>query len=380
MIHKTSTKLNFECLFTKIKILSALNYCQGMKYQVKKNVKLTEFSTGGGCGCKVSPEVLKKLLNSERIKLLPKDLIVGLTNSDDAAVYKIDKERAIVATTDFFMPIVNNPSEFGEISATNALSDLYAMGAKPLFALAIVAMPIKKISLNIIKKIISGGEKICKNAGIPIAGGHTIESSEPIYGLVAIGIIKIREIKTNSKAEHEDDLILTKPIGTGILSTAIKKDIASKEQYNELIKSCTKLNDVGIYLSEKNLVSSMTDVTGFGLLGHLKEICLASKKKAIIQYKKIPIFEGTEKLVDNKIFTGASSRNWNSYKKYISKNSKVEQIKKIILSDPQTSGGLLLSCKKQNSKKILKILKSRRFKSSTIIGSIKNGKTKICIK
>ena len=152
MIHKTSTKLNFECLFTKIKILSALNYCQGMKYQVKKNVKLTEFSTGGGCGCKVSPEVLKKLLNSERIKLLPKDLIVGLTNSDDAAVYKIDKEKAIVATTDFFMPIVNNPSEFGEISATNALSDLYAMGAKPLFALAIVAMPIKKISLNIIKK------------------------------------------------------------------------------------------------------------------------------------------------------------------------------------------------------------------------------------
>ena len=351
-----------------------------MKYKIKNSIKLTKFSTGGGCGCKVSPDVLKKLLDSGNVKPIPKDLIVGIANSDDAAVYKINKKKAIVATTDFFMPIVNDPTEFGKISATNALSDLYAMGAKPLFALAMVAMPIKKISLDIIKKIITGGESVCNNVGIPIAGGHTIESSEPIYGLVAIGLIDTKEIKTNSEAKHDDDLILTKPIGTGILSTAIKKNMDSKKQYNELIKSCTKLNDAGIYLSKKNLVSSMTDVTGFGLLGHLKEICSASKKKAIIHYKKIPKFDGIEKLVNNKIYTSASSRNWESCKKYISKNSKIENNKQIILSDPQTSGGLLISCKKQNSRKILRYLKNKNFEFSSIIGSLKSGKVKICIK
>lgn len=350
-----------------------------MKYKIKDSVKLTKFSTGGGCGCKVSPDILKQILDSNDVKLIPKNLIVGIANSDDAAVYRINKKKAIVATTDFFMPIVNDPTEFGKISATNALSDLYAMGAKPLFALAVVAMPIKKISLDIIKKIISGGESVCNNIGIPVAGGHTIESSEPIYGLVAIGLIDTKEIKTNSEAKNKDDLILTKPIGSGILSTAIKKNMASRKQYNELIESCTKLNDAGIYLSKKNLVSSMTDVTGFGLLGHLKEICLASKKKAKIQYKKIPKFDRIEKLVNNKIFTSASSRNWESYKKYISKNSKIEINKRIILSDPQTSGGLLISCKKKNSKKILRYLKNRNFKFSSIIGSLENGKVKICI-
>ena len=342
-------------------------------------IKLTKFSKGGGCGCKVPPNILDDLLRDLPNKL-SKKLLINNSKSDDAAVYKINKKKAIVATTDFFMPIVDDPFDFGAIAATNALSDIYAMGAKPLFALAIAAMPINKIEMKLIKKIIEGGQATCKKADVMVAGGHTIESSEPIYGLAVVGEVKIKNLKTNSNALVGDDIILTKPLGTGILSTALKRCKKDKILYKELIKNCTKLNDIGIILGKKNYISSITDVTGFGLLGHLKEVCKASNVSATIFIKNLPKLRGVPQLISDSVYTAASGKNWKSYKGFVKNNKELNKNDRILLTDPQTSGGLLISCKKNKSKEIIELLKINKFFSAKIIGFFSNTPPSICLK
>lgn len=345
-----------------------------MKTIQNKKIKLTEYSSGGGCGCKISSGALEKILNNYSKKFKDKKLLVGNENSDDAAVYKINNNQGIVASTDFFTPIVDDPYDFGRISATNALSDIYAMGAKPIFALAILAFPNNKFSKDVIRKITNGGEDICNSAGIAIAGGHTIESSEPIYGLAVIGLIDLKKIRTNSDVADNDLMILTKPLGIGIISASIKKNKLNKDVYKEMISNCTKLNEPGYILSERSLINGMTDITGFGLLGHLKEMCIASKKRAVITYDNIPKIKGVENLIRENIYTGASNKNWLDIKKFVKNSKKISEEKKILLSDPQTSGGLLISCTKKNSAEVLSILKYNNFKTSSIIGEFKNNK------
>lgn len=346
---------------------------------IEKDIKLTDFSSGGGCGCKVAPKFLNKILEKHKNSFIDEKLLVGNKNSDDAAIYKINNKQAIVATTDFFTPIVNNPKEFGKISAANAISDIYAMGAKPIFALAILSVPLKKISVKVIRKILNGGEEMCKKAGIKIAGGHTIDSSELIYGLSVIGLINIKKIVTNSDAKHKDDIIITKPIGIGIISSAIKKNSIEKEKYNALLKNCTKLNIPGYILNNKNLIHSMTDITGFGLIGHLKEMCKGSNKKAIINFDAIPKIKGIVSLIKRSYYTGASERNWLNVNRFIDKKSIINDKIKKILSDPQTSGGLMISCKKSNSKKILNFLNKNGFEDSAIIGEFIDKKPSVLI-
>ncbi|MBH43501.1 MAG: selenide, water dikinase SelD [Rickettsiales bacterium] len=346
---------------------------------MNKTIKLTEFSKGGGCGCKIPPNILENLIKALPIKLSNK-LLINNSKSDDAAVYRISKKKAIAATTDFFMPIVDDPFDFGMIAATNALSDIYAMGAKPLFALAIMAMPINKLQIKLIKKIMEGGYATCKKANIMVAGGHTIESSEPIYGLAVVGEVKIKNLKTNSNAQGREDIILTKPLGTGILSAALKKNKIDRILYKELIENCIKLNDIGIELGKKKYISSITDVTGFGLLGHLKEVCMASNVSATIILKNLPKLKGVTKLINNSIYTAASTKNWKSYKNFVKNNNQLKKNERILLTDPQTSGGLLISCKNNKSKKVIELLKKNGYKSPKIIGFFSKSSPMICLK
>jgi selenide, water dikinase len=273
-------------------------------------VRLTQFSHGGGCGCKIAPGVLEEILGKSGSALLPKQLLVGIETSDDAAVYRINDEQAIVATTDFFMPIVDDPFDFGAIAATNAISDVYAMGGTPLFALALVGMPVNQLPLSVIRRILEGGESVCARAGIPIAGGHTIDSVEPIYGLVAIGIVNPSRIKRNSGAQAGDVLILGKPLGVGIYSAALKKETLSPERYAAFIASTTKLNTPGPRLGEIAAVHALTDVTGFGLLGHLVEVCKGSQLGARVEFERLPLLPDALALARDGTFTGASGRNW----------------------------------------------------------------------
>jgi len=253
------------------------------------NIKLTSFSHGGGCGCKISPGLLTEILKSSSGFPIPEQLLVGIETADDAAVYKLNDEQALIATTDFFMPIVDDPFDFGRIAATNAISDVYAMGGTPIMALALVAMPIKQLSIDIIGKIIKGGETVCTDAGIPIAGGHSIDSVEPIYGLVVMGLVHPSRIKRNANARAGDKLILGKPLGVGILSAALKKGQLDAEGYAAMLATTTQLNRPGIALSNLPSVHAITDVTGFGLLGHLLEVARGSKLKARINMAQIPM-------------------------------------------------------------------------------------------
>ncbi len=332
--------------------------------------KLTEFSPGGGCGCKIDQktliDIIPKLIKSSN------NLIVDFSMFDDAAVYKINKKESIVTTTDFFMPIVDRAYDFGKISAANAISDIYAMGGKPLLALAIVAMPFEQINSKDVKNILKGGNEICRKADIIIAGGHTINSSEPIYGLSVTGLINSKKIVKNSNAQHNDVIFLTKPLGVGILASALKKNCLTTRDYNCLIKNTTKLNKVGYELSQKNLISSMTDITGFGLVGHLKEMCVSSKKSAIIYSHELPLLNNVRKYIKLNCLTSASKKNWEFAKNIVHYNI-TDELRNIV-SDPQTSGGLLFSCSKKNIKNVFDILKKNEFKDSAIIGEFKNEK------
>jgi selenide,water dikinase len=341
------------------------------------NIKLTSFSHGGGCGCKIAPGVLAEILKNSSGFPLPEKLLVGIETADDAAVYKLNDEQALIATTDFFMPIVDDPYDFGRIAATNAISDVYAMGGTPIMALALVAMPINQLPIDVIAKIIKGGEAICTEAGIPIAGGHTIDSVEPIYGLVVLGLVHPSKIKRNSDAKAGDKLILGKPIGVGILSAALKKGKLDVAGYAAMIAATTQLNKPGMALSDVSGVHAITDVTGFGLLGHLLEVARGSKLKAILNMAHIPLLPNVQQLAENGYVTGASERNWAGYGQDVILAPSITQVQKALLTDPQTSGGLLVSCAPSAVEKVLAIFVEGGFADAVVIGEMAVGAAQV---
>lgn len=302
-----------------------------------------------------------------------KDLLVGTESSDDAAVYRINDTQAIIATTDFFMPIVDDPYDFGRIAATNAISDVYAMGGKPFMALALLGIPVGKIPMEVAQRITAGGHAVCAAAGIPIAGGHSIDSPEPIYGLVALGLIHPDKVKRNDRAKAGDVLILGKGLGVGIMSAAMKKGELSDQAYTQMIASTTKLNTPGVELADMPAVHALTDVTGFGLLGHLLEICRGSKLAAEVQWSKIPVLSEARPLLEAGFVTGASERNWNSYSHQVSMPAGDTTLQRRMLTDPQTSGGLLVACAADAAPAVLDIFKAQGFADAAVIGRLAAG-------
>ena len=342
--------------------------------------RLTSLSHGGGCGCKIAPGVLSELLAKSNLpKQFFPDLLVGTETADDAAVYRINDEQAIVATTDFFMPIVDDPYDFGRIAATNALSDIYAMGGTPLMALAIVGMPINVLPHDVIAKILEGGESVCRDAGIPLAGGHSIDSVEPIYGLVGIGIVNPKQMKRNADAKAGDVLILGKPLGVGILSAALKKNLLDDTGYRAMVDATTKLNRPGMALSKLDGVHALTDVTGFGLLGHGLELARGAGLAARLDSAKLPVLPGVQALAEQGVLTGASGRNWASYGEHIQLGSGVSDAQKALLTDPQTSGGLLVSCDPESAQQVLQIFAEHGFDGAAIIGHMETGEPKVYV-
>ena len=340
---------------------------------------LTSLSHGGGCGCKIAPAVLSEILQSVPQLPFPKELLIGIETADDAAVYQINESQAIVATTDFFMPIVDDPFDFGKIAATNAISDIYAMGGTPLFALALVGMPIKVLSNKTIARILEGGAEACRSAGIPIAGGHTIDSVEPIYGLVAIGLVDPRNVKSNASAQAGDVLILGKPLGVGILSAALKKDLLGPEGYREMIASTTKLNSAGPELAKLSGVHALTDVTGFGLAGHTLELAKGSGCTAHIDWSQVPLLSNVQTLADDGVITGASDRNWASYGDQIGLPADFTIAQRALLTDPQTSGGLLVSCSPGSVQDVLNIFSQHQFLGARVIGQMSKPQDKLVV-
>jgi selenide,water dikinase len=336
-------------------------------------VRLTSLSHGGGCGCKLAPAVLEQIIATSGGRgLIPPDLLVGIETSDDAAVYRINDDQAIVATTDFFMPIVDDPFDFGAIAATNAISDVFAMGGRPLFALALVAMPIDKLPVDTIRRILEGGESVCARAGIPVAGGHSVDSVEAIYGLVAIGLVNPRHVKRNADAKPGDQIVLGKPLGVGLYGAAVKKQQVTEAQYRELIASTTQLNTPGTQLAQMAGVHALTDVTGFGLLGHLLEVCRGSAVRARVQWTSVPLLNDSHALASTGFVTGGSSRNWRSYGSLVdlTRHGAVEQA---ILTDPQTSGGLLVACAPQAVNEVLDVFRREGFQRAAVIGEVEAG-------
>ncbi len=334
-------------------------------------LKLTSFSHGGGCGCKIAPGVLGEILKGAQ-GVIPPQLLVGIETADDAAVYQINDQQALIATTDFFMPIVDDPYDFGRIAATNAISDVYAMGGTPIMALALLAMPVNKLPIDVIRRIVDGGQSVCAAAGIPIAGGHTIDSVEPIYGLVVMGLVHPSKVKKNADARPGDVLILGKPLGIGIYSAALKKDRLDADGYRQMIANTTQLNTPGRRLADMDDVHALTDVTGFGLLGHLNEICLGSKLRATLDLKAVPLLPDVEALVAEGFVTGASGRNWAGYGHHVHLNG-VSDTMKALLTDPQTSGGLLVACAPDAVREVLKIFADEGFEHARVIGRLEAG-------
>jgi selenide, water dikinase len=343
-------------------------------------LRLTQFSHGGGCGCKIAPGVLREIIRKAGPLPVPEALLVGIETSDDAAVYRINDTQAIVATTDFFMPIVDDPFDFGAIAATNAISDVYAMGGTPLFALALVAMPIDKLPLDTIRRVLDGGEAACARAGIPVAGGHTIDSVEPIYGLVAIGLVDPRHLKRNAGAQPGDRLVLGKPLGVGIYSAALKKEQLPADGYRAMIASTTQLNTPGIALGRHDGVHALTDVTGFGLLGHLLEICRASHAGATVEFTAIPLLPGVAELARAGLQTGASGRNWAGYGEDVTFAGANAGQERVLLTDPQTSGGLLVACAPSAVADVLAIFHAEGFAGATVIGEMTAGAPRVTVR
>ena len=336
-------------------------------------LRLTQFSHGGGCGCKIAPGVLEKILSKAAPTFLPKELLVGIETADDAAVYQINETQAIVATTDFFMPIVDDPFDFGAIAATNAISDVYAMGGQPLFALALVGMPVDKLPVDVIRRILEGGESACERARIPIAGGHTIDSVEPIYGLVAIGLVDPRNLKRNAGAKPGDKLVLGKPLGVGVYSAALKKGKLDDAGYREMIANTTKLNTPGPALGRLPGVHALTDVTGFGLLGHLLEICKGSSVAARVDWPAVPLLPGAQALAAQGLVTGASARNFAGYGDNVTLAPGLDPAVQALLTDPQTSGGLLVACSPDTVHDVLSIFRTERFDHACVVGEVVEG-------
>lgn len=308
-----------------------------------------------------------------------KDLLVGTESSDDAAVYRINDEQAIIATTDFFMPIVDDPYDFGRIAATNAISDVYAMGGKPFLALALLGIPVGKMPMEAAQRITAGGHAVCAAAGIPIAGGHSIDSPEPIYGLVALGLIHPDKVKRNDRAAAGDVLILGKGLGVGIMSAALKKGELRDKAYAQMIESTTKLNTPGIALAEMPQVHALTDITGFGLLGHLLEICRGSGLTAEIEWSKVPLLSAARHLAEAGYVTGASERNWNSYGTQVLMPAGDVTVQRRLLTDPQTAGGLLVACAPEVADAVLKVFRTEGFADAAVIGRLSAGAAQVKI-
>jgi selenide,water dikinase len=331
---------------------------------------------GGGCGCKLAPAVLQSILKGMPATAAFSDLMVGTETADDAAVWRLNDSQALVATTDFFMPVVDDPYEFGRIAATNALSDVYAMGGTPILALAIVGMPIDKLAPETIRAILEGGAAVCAAAGIPVAGGHSIDSAEPIYGLVALGLVHPEKVLANRTARAGDRLILTKPLGVGVLSAAFKQERLSPEGYAALIASTTQLNAVGRELANLAGVHAVTDVTGFGLLGHALEMCRGAGLTAQIAADP-PLLPTVEGLARDGVRTGASTRNWASYGEAVILPDGLEAWRRDLLTDPQTSGGLLIAVAEADAPAVLDLVRSRGFAHAAVVGGFTAGPAEV---
>jgi len=336
-------------------------------------VRLTSFSHGGGCGCKIAPGVLSQILKNSAGGLIPKQLLVGIETADDAAVYQLNDEQALIATTDFFMPIVDDPYDFGRIAATNAISDVYAMGGTPIMALALVAMPIAQLPVEVIGQIIRGGEAICREAGIPIAGGHTIDSVEPIYGLVVMGLVHPKKVRRNADAKPGDVLVLGKPLGVGVLSAALKKGKLSDAGYAKMIENTTRLNKPGAPLADLPGVHAITDITGFGLAGHTLELARGAGLTAVIEWGKVPLIDGVAAMAADGFVTGASGRNWAGYGHEVVLDAALPKVSQDLLTDPQTSGGLLVSCAPDTVDEVLRQFRSGGFAQAAVIGRVESG-------
>jgi selenide,water dikinase len=336
-------------------------------------IRLTSLAHGGGCGCKLAPSVLQQLLSGHPAVNPYKQLIVGIETGDDAAVWKQEDGTCIIATTDFFMPMVDDPHDFGRIAATNAISDVYAMGGTPIMALAILGMPVDKIAQDMVRMILEGGRAVCTAAGIPVAGGHSIDCPEPVYGLAVIGTCKAEEVRRNADAKPGDAVILTKPLGVGIYSAAIKKGVLPPEDYTEMIATTTLLNRVGAKLGKNPAVHAMTDVTGFGLLGHGLEMARGSNATLVIDMSSLPLLKDATALSQQGCVTGASHRNWASYGENVTLPDGLPDSRRHLLTDPQTSGGLLVSCAPDRTEHIRKMIVDDGYPLASIIGHMEAG-------
>ncbi len=342
-------------------------------------IKLTQYSHGGGCGCKIAPGLLAEILGQFTTRASFPNLMVGTETSDDAAVWRLNDTQAIVATTDFFMPIVDDPFDFGRIAATNAISDIYAMGAQPLFALAIVGMPVDKLPVEAIRGILQGGESVCVAAGIPIAGGHSIDSPEPIYGLVALGLVHPDQVKRNNRAQPGDRLILGKGLGIGVMSAALKKGQLGAAGYQTMVASTTQLNTPGVQLAAMENVHAVTDVTGFGLLGHLLEVCRGSSLGARLAWEKLPLLPGVAQLAQQGFAPGAADRNWASYGSMVDLQPGIADWQRKLLCDPQTSGGLLVACSAEVAPQVLQMFLDTGFEYAAEIGEMISGPSRVLV-
>lgn len=323
---------------------------------------LTEFSHGAGCGCKIEPKVLKEILHQQSESQYFEKLLVGNASNDDAAVYDLGNNQALIATTDFFTPIVNDAFDFGAIAAANAISDVYAMGGKPLMAIAILGWPIQKLPAHLAQKVLEGARSICKEANIPLAGGHSIDSLEPIFGLSVNGLIEKKNLKKNNTANEGDFLFLTKAIGTGILSNAQKRNILKEEDKNLLIQQLKQLNSFGAILGEQHYVTALTDITGFGLLGHLCEMTEGSNLSAEIYYEMIPKIKGIESYLEQNSIPDATYRNWNAYNQFVKMDEDVNPMQSFqLLPDPQTNGGLLFAVNENYLNEITKLMHNNQL-------------------
>jgi len=332
--------------------------------------RLTSLSHGGGCGCKIAPGLLSDILRTTARMPVPPELLVGIETADDAAVYRLNDEQALVATTDFFMPIVDDPYDFGRIAATNAISDVYAMGGRPIFALALVGMPVNVLPVQVIRRILEGGEAACQNAGIPIAGGHSIDSVEPIYGLAVLGLVHPARVKRNSAARVGDRVLLGKPIGVGIYSAALKKERLDAVGYANMVANTTRLNTPGPDLAAIDGVHALSDVTGFGLAGHLLEIARGSGCRIRTDWKRVPVLPGVRELAAAGFVTGASGRNWAGYGSQVRLPGGFSQTEQALLTDPQTSGGLLVTCTPGAVQQALAVFRRHGFETAAEIGEV----------
>jgi len=328
---------------------------------------------GGGCGCKLSPAVLSTLLSNTSTAQSFKQLLVGTETGDDAAVWQIDERTCLISTTDFFMPMVDDPRDFGRIAATNAISDIYAMGGRPIFALAILGMPLGKLAPERVREILDGGREVCQNAGIPVAGGHSIDTPEPIYGLAVNGICAPSELRRNCDAKAGDLIILTKPVGVGIYSAAFKKEALSPADYADMLTTMTTLNQIGAELGKDSGVHAMTDVTGFGVLGHALGMARGSGLRFLLRSEAIPLLPRAIELTQQGFVTGASGRNWESYGAAVALAADCPPWRRQILTDPQTSGGLLVACAPDRAETLLKTIRGAGYPSASLIGEMRAG-------